>query len=149
MPEIKFPEPSIWETFDLETKDIDPPRLTLKLRPFFEGEKVLLKMIIGLTDMSDPAELFGASDTIVPIIMSRVIGWDLTRGGNPIPCIKAEKETCLRRLIWENMKESPEASVEVDTCDPGEEEPEKPPRVVYLWLKLWKLLWAKGTALKN
>jgi len=156
MGELKFASPSIWEGFELETDIIDPPIVRLQLRPLFRkgqlegflafaGVPSVEKLKLEKTDVS---EFWPVFEKIVPVIMQHVIGWDLTLGGQPIPCTEEEKMKPWFRdaLMWEEVKRriEPAEAAPPAGFDPGEEEPvdasKKTPDLQFLWIEVLTII---------
>jgi hypothetical protein len=156
MGELKFPSPSVWEEFELDTDIIDPPIVRLQLRPLFrKGQLEGFLAFAGVPsidklklDKADVSEFWPVFEKIIPIIMQHVIGWDLTLNGEPIPCTEEEKMKPWFKdaLMWEEVKrriEPAEAALPTG-FDPGQEEPadasKKKSDSQFLWINLLTII---------
>jgi len=154
MAELKFPSPSTWEEFELDTKLIDPPVIKLNLRPLFRkgqlegfiafaGIPGIEGLLAGKGNVSEAWPIF---EKIVPVIMRHVIGWDLTLFGEPIPCTEENKVTWLEPLMWEAVKKriEPVEAVQVVGFDPGKDDAEagaaKEENIQFLWAELLTII---------
>jgi hypothetical protein len=88
---------SDWQEFKLDTKELDPPVIKLKLKPI---ESITN---IDSFNMAGKPRLF--SEIVLMKAMACVAEWDLKRKGEPLPIDDlAIKERVLRRLLGENLK---------------------------------------------
>jgi hypothetical protein len=125
-PEIRFPKPSVWADFELDTQLIDPPVIRLKVMPL-TGEAELRRALqlrkvypdlakeaadkkaMEALDDDEKIDMLGerlpeAVKVQIPAVMGVVIGWDLTSGGSPITCSDSNKKKYLEPLLWQTMK---------------------------------------------
>jgi len=120
-PEIRFPKPAVWATFELDTLYIDPPVVKLKIMPL-TGEAQLRRAIEmkkiypDITaekkgDLLDEKTIDKFIDRLpeavkrnIPIVVNQVIGWDLTDKGASITCSENNKKKYLIPLLWETVK---------------------------------------------
>jgi hypothetical protein len=156
MARLKFPSPSVWEEFELETDIIDPPTVRLQVSPLFRkgqlegflafaGVPRVEELQLGNADVS---EFWPVFEKIIPIIMQHVIGWDITVEGKPIPCTDEEKAKPWFKdaLMWEQVKRriEPAEIAPPPGFDPGEDEPEdvpkKRPSLKFLWIELLTII---------
>ena len=147
MTEVKFPKPSAWFAFRLETDLIDPPELQLELTP--AGKKERLSTTLGMSKYFKagatepiPEEMMPALEQLAPLAMRHVVGWDLTIGGAPIPCTDEEKAKWLEPLLWEDAEVvGGDPMVEAET--PAEQ------KARWLWARIIEVISSKGNFLKN
>jgi len=136
----KFPKPSVWASFELETEFIDPPEIRLKLRPILQKDTVirLLPYVVKGADIDD-REVQAAFDSTVSLIMDKVLDWDLKLDGELIPCNTEMKTWYLEPLLWERVK------IEED------ETPDKKPKKTnaWLWYKVLKFASDLNNFVKN
>ena len=153
MAELKFPKASIIRTFTLKTELIDPPVVRLELTPASGKDKYKNILLLGgsvkdgedVKKMSPEAHLrlIDAFEGLIPVVSKHVIGWDLTVGGESIPCTDEEKAKWLEPLLWEMVEPAqPEA-----TFDPGDGE--KKGTDTWLWLAIMGIISDRGSFLKN
>jgi len=153
MAELKFPKASVIRTFTLKTDLIDPPILRLELTPASGKDKYKNILLLAgsvkdgedVKKMSPEAQLrlIDAFEGLVPIVSKHVIGWDLTVGGEPIPCTDEEKAKWLDPLLWEMVEPArPEA-----TFDPGDDEEKGAD--TWLWSAIMEIISDQGNFLKN
>lgn len=88
---------SEWIKFELDTKELDPPEIELKLSPIESIQN------IDSFDRTGEFKLF--SEVVLTKAMTCVAEWKLTRNGEPLD-IKdlAIKERVLRRILGERLK---------------------------------------------
>ncbi len=141
MAEIRFPKPTAWAAFELETKLLEPPVLNLELTPrskreAWQASAILTKYIaaagVGAADIPPELKLEAMSE-FVPMAVSHVVGWDLTQNGEPIPCDPKTKGGWLEPLLWETVK-----AADGDEAD-----------VRWLWSEIIRFINDEGNFLKN
>lgn len=84
-------------------------------------------------------------DRFTEIVMSHVVGWDLTLRGEPISCTKEEKAKWLEPLLWDSAKLLPEKEREEE----AEEDDVKKAKPRWLWLLLIEFISTPRNFLKN
>jgi hypothetical protein len=153
MAELKFPKASVIRTFTLQTELIDPPVVRLELTPA-SGKDKLRQTLGWVGNIKDGEEVkklppeallkfIDTFDGLILIVSKHVIGWDLTVGGEPIPCTDEEKAKWLEPLLWETVEpESPAPGF-----DPGDDEEKKPD--TWLWSTIFEVISDRGNFLKN
>ncbi len=145
-------DPTVFVDYELRTRLLNPPTLRLEVRPFANKERLDFGREM-LADERDEAkmtreEIWTAFEKFVPVVMERIVGWDLTIKGEPIKCDAAAKETYLRPLLWESVVA--EKKAEPVGYDPGDPEEEaKKPGLDFLWAKVLKVIGDKESVLKN
>lgn len=88
---------SEWIKFELETKEIDPPVIELRLSP--------VDSITNLDSFGGDGQPRLFSEIVVRKAMVCVAEWDLKQKGKPLPIEDLEiKERVLRRLLGEKLK---------------------------------------------
>lgn len=88
---------SEWQKFELETKELDPPVIELRLNP--------IESIDNLDAFGGRGKIKPFSEIVVAKAMRCVADWDLKQDGKPLPIEDVEiKERVLRRLLGEHLK---------------------------------------------
>ena len=102
MAELKEREAiSDWIKFDLDTKELDPPVIKLKLRP--------IESITNVDSWGGNGRLLRTSEVVLQKAMISVAEWDLQVKGKPLPIEDPRiKQRVLRRLLGEKLKGSQE-----------------------------------------
>lgn len=89
---------SEWMKFELDTKELDPPVIELKLSP--------LESITNVDSFDGRGRLKRFSEVVLMKAMICVSEWKLKAQGKPLPIEDlAIKERVLRRLLGENLKD--------------------------------------------
>ena len=88
---------SDWIKFELDTKELDPPEIELKLSP--------IESITNVDSFDGKAKFKPFSEIVLMKAMHCVSEWKLTAKGKPLPIEDlAIKERVLRRLLGEYLK---------------------------------------------
>lgn len=98
MAELKEREAiSPWISFELDTKELDPPVIKLKLRP--------IESITNVDNWGGNGRLLLFSEVVLKKAMVSVAEWDLKVKGKPLAIEDPRiKERVLRRLLGEKLK---------------------------------------------
>ena len=98
MSEFKERKPvSEWMKFELETRELDPPVIELKLSP--------VESITNLDSFDGKGNVRLFSEIVLMKAMLCVAEWDIKQKGKPLPIEDLEiKERVLRRLLGERLK---------------------------------------------
>jgi len=86
---------SPWVEYELETDQLDPPVLRVRLRP------------IDPFAMADVMHVDGGvrvGQALLEVAVNAVAEWDLTENGKPIPMVEATKLATLRPIMAESVK---------------------------------------------
>ena len=105
MAEIKVPRASVWQTFELETAFLDPPKIKLKLTPIISRER--LKTAAEMESGTESQDFPFMVDKTINTALEHVTGWDITSNGKAIPCTPKNKERYLEPLMLEKVKGKP------------------------------------------
>ncbi len=90
---------SDWQEFKLDTKELDPPVIKLKLKP--------IESITNVDSFNGAGEFKPFSEIVLMKAMACIVEWDLRAKGEPLPIDDfAIKERVLRRLLGEKLKGS-------------------------------------------
>jgi len=88
---------SDWQEFKLDTKELDPPVIKLKLKP--------IESISNIDSFNSTGKLKSFSEVVLMKAMDCVAEWDLKQKGKPLPIDDlAIKERVLRRLLGEKLE---------------------------------------------
>lgn len=88
---------SEWVKFELDTKELDPPEIELKLSP--------IETITNIDSFTGSGKLKLFSEVVLGKAMACVAEWKLTQSGKPLPIENEEiKERVLRRILGEKLK---------------------------------------------
>ncbi len=88
---------SDWIKFELDTKELDPPEIELKLSP--------IESITNIDSYDGTGKLKLFSEVVLMKAMHCVSAWKLKAQGKPLPIEDlAIKERVLRRLLGEYLK---------------------------------------------
>jgi len=88
---------SEWIKFELDTKELDPPVIELRLSP--------IESITNVDSFDGTGKLKLFSEVVLMKAMACVAEWDLKQKGKPLPIDDlAIKERVLRRLLGEKLK---------------------------------------------
>jgi len=154
MAEIKL-DPTVLMECSLETRLITPNRLRLEIRPFTNKERLDFSMEFMEEkenkegERVTKAEVVALFDKFVPTVVERIVGWDLTQGGQPLPCDAEAKRLYLVPLLWENVIPETMGAVAPPGMDPGDPDEEKTPDFRFLWAKVLKVISGRDSILKN
>lgn len=98
MSEFKERKPvSEWIKFELDTRELDPPVIELRLAP--------AESINNLDSFDEQGKPRLFSEIVLRKAMRCVVEWDLKQKGKPLPIEDLEiKERVLRRLLGERLK---------------------------------------------
>lgn len=89
---------SEWIKFELDTKELDPPVIELRLSP--------IESITNVDSFDGSGKIKPFSELIVAKAMQCVAEWDIEQKGKLLPIEDLEiKERVLRRLLGEKLKE--------------------------------------------
>jgi hypothetical protein len=92
---------SDWIKFELDTKELDPPVIKLKLRP--------IESITNVDNWGGNGRLLLYSEVVLKKALISVAEWDLKEKGKPLSIEDPRiKERVLRRLLGEKLKGSEE-----------------------------------------
>jgi hypothetical protein len=92
---------SPWIKYELDTKELDPPEIELKLSP--------IESISNVDSWGGNGRLLLYSEVVLQKAMISVADWKLKQGGEPLPIKDPRiKERVLRRLLGEKLKGSQE-----------------------------------------
>ena len=90
---------SDWQKFELDTKELDPPVIKVKLKP--------IESITNVDSFDKAGKFKLFSEIVLMKAMACVVEWDLKQKGKPLPIDDlAIKERVLRRLLGEKLKGS-------------------------------------------
>jgi len=90
---------SDWQEFKLDTKELDPPVIKLKLKP--------IESITNVDSFDKAGKFKLFSEIVLMKAMACVAEWDLKQKGEPLPIDDlAMKERVLRRLLGEKLEGS-------------------------------------------
>lgn len=88
---------SEWIKFELDTKELDPPVIELRLSP--------IESITNVDSFDGTGKLKLFSEVVLMKAMACVVEWDIKQNGKPLPIEDLEiKERVLRRLLGEHLK---------------------------------------------
>ena len=88
---------SDWIKFELETKELDPPVVELRLSP--------IESITNVDSFDGTGKLKLFSEVVLMKAMSCVVEWDIKQNEKLLPIEDLEiKERVLRRLLGEHLK---------------------------------------------
>ena len=88
---------SEWIKFELETKELDPPVIELRLSP--------IESITDVDSFDGTGKLKSFSEVVLMKAMSCVVEWDIKQNEKLLPIEDLEiKERVLRRLLGEHLK---------------------------------------------
>ena len=88
---------SEWIKLELETKELDPPVIELRLSP--------IESITNVDSFDGTGKLKLFSEVVLMKAMSCVAEWDIKQNGKPLPIEDLGiKENVLRRLLGEKLK---------------------------------------------
>lgn len=88
---------SDWIKYELDTKELDPPVVSLRLQP--------IESITNVDSWGGDGRIMLFSEVVLRKAMTCVAEWDLTTKGKPLPIEDPKiKERALRRLLGEKLK---------------------------------------------
>lgn len=88
---------SEWIKFELDTKEIDPPVIELRLSP--------IESITNIDSFDRSGKFKPFSEVVLMKAMACVAEWDIKQNEKPLPIEDLEiKERVLRRLLGEHLK---------------------------------------------
>lgn len=92
---------SEWIKFELDTKEIDPPVIELRLSP--------IESITNIDSFDRTGKFKVFSEVVLMKAMACIAEWDIQQNGKPLPIEDLEiKERVLRRLLGERLKKKKE-----------------------------------------
>lgn len=88
---------SEWIKFELDTKELDPPVIELRLSP--------IESITNVDSFDGTGKLKLFSEVVLMKAMACIAEWDIKQNGKPLPIEDLKiKERVLRRLLGEHLK---------------------------------------------